>query len=454
MSGNRRVDILASPDLLEHVPPLGTLSGPALDDVVVVAQVGEHQTGVLVEELTVKDRAQVGTLGGSTDSEEGRGRHGVRGVSGVAHELDELLGSINTALILAVKDAEAPDAAAELSGAAVRRGEVHVNNLLPGDGLAFASAGRVGIDLLGAVPAEGHLQHALVELGDLVAAGQRSVVVDALSVTQLGEGLDVLGIVPGVSSVVGIGVGAAIEVVDEGAGALVTALACAVHSGHSLAEVAVESVNGLEEVLSGPGAGGQIDVLIGTSRLEGVQVDGHAVGGHAHGILIHLALSVDAGGQSGLDQLALVGIVQHVGKVHHVAVGAPVGNQTLRPFQNQVGRVAGGEGGVDLVIAVGIGQIVHLDGNAGLGSEGVSQCLDVGLFAPAAYGVDPQGDLTGPGGLGGSGVGSLVVLSGFGAGSGIGIAGGRVVLVASAGNQSHGHDHGKQQCKQLLDFHG
>ena len=373
-------------------------------------------------------------------------------MGGIAHELDELLGSVDAGLILAVKDTEAPDAAAQFSGAAIGRGEVHVNDLLAGDGLALAGVGRVRIELLGAVPAEGHLQNALIELGDLIAASQGSVIINALGIAQLGEGLDVLRIVPSISGVVGVGVCTAIEVVHQRTGALVAALACAEYSSHGLAVVGVKGINGLEEVLGRPGVGGQIHVLVSAGFFKSVQVDGHTVGGHAHGVLVHLAGGVDAGGEGGFNQLALVGVVQHVGQIHHVAVGAPVGDQTLRPFQNQVRRFAGREGGVDLVIAIGISQVLNLNRNIGFSGEGIGQFLDLGLVTPSANGVHPQADLGGAGRVGRRlRIGGLVLIGG-GAGGGIGGRGGRVVLVA-AGNKSNGHDHCQYECKYFLQFH-
>ena len=192
----------------------------------------------------------------------------------------------------------------------------------------------------------------------------------------------------------------------------------------------------------------QIQVLISARLLEGVEVDGHAVGGHDQRILINRAVGVGAGLHDALVHgvdLGHVGVVKHVAQIHHVAVGAPVGDQALGTFHDQVGRAAGGQGGVDLVVAVGVGQVIHLDGDAGLGGEGVGQGLDGGLIAPLADGIGPQGDLAGPGGSrrGLRGLGVVLLLGGLGVLVVIAL----LVAVASAGNQSHDHGHGQQQCK-------
>ena len=88
----------------------------------------------------------------------------------------------------------------------------------------------VGVGLLDQVPAEGHVQDALTEELDLFTAVDGRVKVDAVQAPEQLEGLDVLGRVRGVHGVLGIGEGAAVEVVDQDAGALVAALAAAVDS--------------------------------------------------------------------------------------------------------------------------------------------------------------------------------------------------------------------------------
>ena len=326
----------------------------------------------------------------------------------VAHELDELLGGVDAGLVAVIEDTEAPDAAAQLR-LAVLRGEAHEHDVVAGDGLLSAGASAVGVQLLGDVPAEGHLQDALIESGDLLAAVQRGVKGDALHALQLLQSLDVVGVVPQVLGVLGVGEGTAVEVVDEGAGALVAALASAEDSAHGAVELAGQSLNGLDEVLGGPGVVLQIHILESAGLLKGVLVDGHAVSGHNQRILIHSAVGVGAGLHDTLVDavdLGQVGLVKHVLQVHHVAVGAPVGDQALGTLHNQVGGALGGDGGVHAVVAGGVVQILHLDGHAGLGGEGVGQLLDLVLILPVADGVGPQGDLrrAGGGGVTGSGL--------------------------------------------------
>ena len=60
----------------------------------------------------------------------------------------------------------------------------------------------VAVQLLGNVPAECHLQGAVAEEGDLFAAVDGSVKVDAVGVVQSLDGLDVLS---GVCGVLGVG---------------------------------------------------------------------------------------------------------------------------------------------------------------------------------------------------------------------------------------------------------
>ena len=244
---------------------------------------------------------------------------------------------------------------------------------------------------------------------------------------------------------VGSGEGAAVEVVDESTGALVAALADAVDSADGVAVLVIERLNGLEELLGGPGVGVLVDVLVGAGLDKGGVVDRHAVGGHDDGVLVGLAVFGEARGESGGVDLGLVGIIEHVADVDHVAVGAPVGDETLGAFHDQVGSLLGGDGGVDLVVAVGVGQELDLDLDAGLGGEGVGQSLDDFFVAPVADGVGPKGDL---GRLGGSGFGG----SGLGGSSLGGLLGGGRSGLLSAGGQREDHHEREEQCKNLLHF--
>ena len=169
--------------------------------------------------------------------------------------------------------------------------------------------------------------------------------------------------------------------------------------------------------------------------------------GHDQRILVNGTVGGGAGGQAGGEDLLAVCVVQHILQIDHVTGGAPVGNQTLGAFQNQVGSLPGGEGGVDLVIAVGVSQVLDLDLDTGLSGEGVGQLGDFGLIAPVAYGVGPQLDgHVGLGGIGGLGLGGLGgVVGGFGV-AGLGVVGG----LGSTGCQAQDHHHNQDDGKQFL----
>ena len=133
----------------------------------------------------------------------------------------------------------------------------------------------------------------------------------------------------------------------------------------------------------------QIQILVGSGRLERVHVDSHAVGGHNQRIFIHSAVGSGAGGQDGFLNFRAVLIGQHVRQIHHVPTGSPVGHKTLRAFHDKVGRIVGGDGGIDLIIAVGISQILHLDRNSGVSLECIGERLDGVLFPPVSNGISP-----------------------------------------------------------------
>ena len=203
-----------------------------------------------------------------------------------------------------------------------------------------------------------------------------------------------------------VGEGAAVHVVNQGAGTLVAALALAVDSGYGVLLCGVQSLNRLNEAIGGPGVVIQVQILVGASRLESVQINAHAVGGDKHGVLINLAVGAGAGGQRGGVDLSAVGIINHVGQIHHIALGAPVGHQALGTFHNQVGGLLRGNGGIHLVVAVGVGQPLQIDLDAGGRGKLIHQGLDVGLLRPAAHGINPSGDLCGGArGRGGAGRG-------------------------------------------------
>ena len=79
------------------------------------------------------------------------------------------------------------------------------------------------------------------------------------------------------------------------------------------------------------------------------------MGGDNQRILIDRPVGVGAGGHGRGVDFRFVGVVKHVAQVHQIALVAPVGDQALGAFHDQVGRVFRGDGGVNLVIAVGVG---------------------------------------------------------------------------------------------------
>ena len=202
--------------------------------------------------------------------------------------------------------------------------------------------------------------------------------------------------------------------------------------------VVVDGLNSLQEVLGGPGVGGLVDVLPGAGGLEQVAVDAHAVSGHAQGQLVDSAVSGGAGADDGL-----IGAVDdQIGQVNQVALGAPVGDQTLGTLEDDVGGSAGLDSGVDSVVTVGVVQVLDSHVDVGVDSVEVSdQAVDGSLVAPLTDGVGSEGDADG-----------LSSRSGL---LGLALAGGGIVAgaggrLAAAGNQTEDHDDSQGQCKKLL----
>ena len=173
-----------------------------------------------------------------------------------------------------------------------------------------------------------------------------------------------------------------------------------------------------------------IDVLHGAGLGEQILVDAHAVGGLAHGQLVHGARSVGAG--AGGHVIRAGG--QQVLQVHQVALGAPVGHQALRALEDQVGGVVGLDHAVDGLVAVGVVQVDQLDLHVGIHRVEVGdQALDHGFVGHLAHRVGGKREvggqvvagglvdrlgLAGIGGLGGVGrLGGIRVLAACGAGS-------------------------------------
>jgi len=213
------------------------------------------------------------------------------------------------------------------------------------------------------------------------------------------QGLDRLDVLGGVGSVLGVGCigkGAAVHVVDDGAGALVAALTCAVDGCNVLVSAVVQGINGLQEAVSAPGMLVGINVLVSAHFLDLGHVHGHAVCGHAQGILIVVAGSVLAGGLNGLVDVLLSIVGPQVVQRSHNALCAPVCNQTLGTFHDQIRCAAALDGGVHLIVAVGVVQILHSDLDVRiLCVEAGNQTLNGVVVAPAADGVCPQLDAGG-----------------------------------------------------------
>ena len=196
-----------------------------------------------------------------------------------------------------------------------------------------------------------------------------------------------------------VGIGAAADVGDQSTGALVAALAAAVDAANVLVTGIIDGLNSLEEVFHGvPGVGLLVQVLQSTGFLEDIPVDGHAVGDHANGHLVNFAVGAGAGAQD-----TGVGVFGNdVGQVDHQTLGAPVGDQTLGAFHDDVGSLAAFDGGVDLIVAVGVVQVFNLDLDFGVRSVEIIQQSGDGCFVnPLADGVGPQGDLGDISGAGG-----------------------------------------------------
>ena len=242
---------------------------------------------------------------------------------------------------------------------------------------------------------------------------------------------------------VSVGVGAAADVGDQSAGALVAALAAAVDGANVLVAGIINSLNSLEEVFDGvPGAGLFVQVLQSAGSLEDIAVDGHAVGDHADGQLVQLAVGAGAGSNDGLIGAGGNDVLQ----VDQQALGAPVGDQTLGTFHDDVGSLVAFDGGVDLVVTVGVVQVLDLDSDVGVDSVEIGdQLSDGSLIDPLADGVGPQGDLHGSG-AGGLGLHGILCHGGLGLGS-LGLFGS---LLDGAGSQGQNHDQSQQHCQNLL----
>ena len=243
-----------------------------------------------------------------------------------------------------------------------------------------------------------------------------------------------------------VGEGAAVQVVDQSTVALVAALAAAEDHADILVTGIVNGLNSLQEVLGSPGMGILIDVLHCTGLLEDGLVDGHAVSGHAQGVLVvGTAFSLTSGGNRSIGVGQDIGGPQ-VAQVNHLTLGAPVGDQALGSFHNQIRSGIAFDGSIDLVVSILVGQVFH--GNLDVGISGIElgeQALNSSLIAPLANGVGPQADFGGSGrSLGGS-------LRSGSLGSGRGRSGGGgFSLLHGAGSHAQNQDHSQSQSNQFL----
>ena len=189
-----------------------------------------------------------------------------------------------------------------------------------------------------------------------------------------------------------------------------------------------------------------IDILHRAGSLKHGLVDGHAVGGHAEGELIVSTGGILAGALHAGADVSLLVIGPQVAQIDHQTLGAPVGNQTLGTFHNEVRGRAALDGGVDLIVTVGVVQILNSHMDVGvLGVEVRQQSVNRLGITPLADGVGPQGDVSSLTGLRSGG--SLAGSGGRGAFSGRGrCAGGS----AAAANQQAGSHTGSQNSGYLL----
>ena len=138
----------------------------------------------------------------------------------------------------------------------------------------------------------------------------------------------------------------------------------------------------------------EINILQSIRRFEHGLVNGHAVSNHAHRIFIVFAVRAFASRND--VRINILGriIGEQIGKVYHQTFGAPVGNQSFRSFQNEVGSLSAFDGGIDLVVAVLIIQIFDSDIDVRiLLVERSNEGINFRGIAPAADRIGPQRDI-------------------------------------------------------------
>ena len=286
------------------------------------------------------------------DGEEAGGLSGEHaGLGVVADELDEGLGSLGAGVVAVIEHAEAVGAGHLQLGLAVIGREGH------GVGGELGLGGVLAV--VGVVPAEGDGAGLVGEGLQLVAGLEAGVgaqgAVGHHALEEL-EGLDVVGAVGVVAAAVLSDEVVAVEVVDEGAGALVAALRAAVDDagsgdidGAGSGRV-TDGRHGGYEIVGRPGAGLVVYVLEGVGGLKHLVVDGHAVGGEAQRVhvvgAVELADVADAVGDVG------GGVVPQVVKGDEQALAGVGADEALGALKDDVGSLVRGDGGGQTLVAV------------------------------------------------------------------------------------------------------
>ena len=370
------------------------------------------------------------------DGEEAGGLSGEHaGLGVVADELDEGLGSLGAGVVAVIEHAEAVGAGHLQLGRAVVGREGH------GVGGELGLGGVLVV--VGVVPAEGD-GAGLVGKGLQLVAGLEAGVgaqgaVGHHALEEL-ESLDVVGAVGVVAAAVLSDEVVAVEVVDEGAGALVAALRAAVDDagsgdidGAGSGRV-TDGRHGGYEIVGRPGAGLVVYVLEGVGGLKHLVVDGHAVGGEAQRVhvvgAVELADVADAVGDVG------GGVVPQVVKGDEQALAGVGADEALGALKDDVGSLVRGDGGGQTLVAV-------------LVVDGVDHDFNVRILL-----IEGRDDLVPRSGVGESADverphldGDL--FAGHVSAAGLGVAGGGSVLSA-AGCQGEYHGEGKQHGKEFL----
>ena len=209
--------------------------------------------------------------------------------------------------------------------------------------------------------------------------------------------LQVSLIAHGVGGVCLIGEMIGIEIGDQCACPLITALSATVDDAGGAEAGGNQSIKGGDEIIGGPGVGELVDILKGACGLKIVVVDDHAVRGHAEWIFVVDALGVPAGGFNGWtggDDVRGDGVIPEIRDVKHFACSAPVGHKPLRAFHDDIGHGVAVNGGSNQIVAGGVVKVSHADCNLRVnGIECVNDGADTFLAAPAANGIGPQGNL-------------------------------------------------------------